>query len=120
MVGRISCASNEGIIIAMFPDVCIVQQVSVPFPLFAKQSDASGVTTTVKANGLGLHTKASIVTRCSGDEAGQSGIKSGTIGGVCQPKTWASNIVSQGNPVVRHNDEWWMNNKNTIGKLFWI
>lgn len=67
------------------------------------------------------HTSASIITQCHGDEAGiGGGVKSGTTGSICRPKTWSESVRIEGNYAVRHNDIWYMNNGNTEGKLAYI
>ncbi|NJO32625.1 MAG: DUF4150 domain-containing protein [Rhodospirillales bacterium] len=64
---------------------------------------------------------ASLTTCCHGDEPGTGlGVASGTVGGVCNPKTHSGSVRVQGEWAIRHNDEWWMNNRNTVGKLYWV
>jgi hypothetical protein len=64
---------------------------------------------------------ASLTTCCHGDEPGTAlGVVSGTVGGVCNPKTHSASVRVQGKWAIRHADEWWMNNRNTVGKLYWV
>jgi hypothetical protein len=112
--------SRKGIIVSLYPDVCFVGNVAVPFIIHAIQDDDANTAPTVRMTGQRSHTKGSLITRCYGDEAGDAGIVSGTVGGVCEPKTFSSSVNIEGKPAVRHNDEWWMNNRNTIGKLCWM
>ena len=45
---------------------------------------------------------------------------SGTHNSVCEPKTWSPTVRFEGHGAVRHQDEWWMNKRNTVGKLAYI
>ncbi len=38
----------------------------------------------------------------------------------CEPKTWSKTVKIQDKGVVRHDDEWWMNHRETWGKLTYI
>ncbi len=114
--------TGDGYLISNLPDWCVMPGGGgpIPFNISAIQGDDAGTAATVRQTGLRSHTSASLITHCTGDEPGQAGVSSGTIGSVCQPKTWSTTVRFEGNYAVRHNDEWYMNNKNTTGKLFYV
>lgn len=71
--------------------------------------------------GLRAHKFASLVTRTIGDQPGTAGgVKSGTVGAACHPKTHSGSVNIEGSPAIRHTDEWYMNNRNTVGKLTYV
>jgi hypothetical protein len=111
---------NDGILISVDPDWCLPPGGggAIPYNIHAYQCDAAGTAATVRQTGQRSHTLASIITYCSGDEAGTGlGVQSGTIRGICQPKTWSTTVRIEGHNAVRHCDEWYMNNMNTTGKM---
>lgn len=115
----------RGIIISLTPDVCLTpvgaSTVPVPYSIYAIQGEDANTAATVRYTGQRAHTMASLTTCCHGDEPGTAlGVVSGTVGGVCAPKTHSASVRVQGKWAVRHTDEWWMNNRNTVGKLTWI
>jgi hypothetical protein len=117
--------TGDGILISIYPDVCLTPvggvMVAIPYTIFAYQSDDANTAATVRQTSLRSHTSASLITHCYGDEAGTGGgVISGTHNGVCEPKTWSPTVRFEGHGAVRHQDEWWMNKRNTIGKLTYI
>lgn len=118
--------TGEGIIVSMYPDVCKTPVgpalVPVPYSIYAKQNDAAaGVAETVHQTSQRSHKLGSLVTMSHGDEPGTGkGVKSGTVQEVCTPKTFSESVRIEGMNAVRHTDEWWMNNKNTVGKLNYV
>jgi hypothetical protein len=117
---EISRDTSRGIIISKYPDVCRSPVCPVPYTIVAYQSDDANTAPTVRATGERLHKQSSIVTQCSGDEPGTGlGVKSGTVRSVCHRKTHSSNVRVEKEWLTRRGDEWFMNNKNTIGKLVW-
>jgi hypothetical protein len=117
--------TGEGIIVSIYPDVCLTPMgstmVPVPYTIWAKQSDEASTTPTVRFTGQRTHNRGSLITKCQGDEAGTGGgVKSGTHNGLVEPMEHSSTVRSEGKNVIRHNDIWWMNNKNTQGKLMWV
>ena len=117
--------TEEGIIVSIYPDVCLTPMGStmapVPYIIWAKQSDEAATTSTVRFTGQRTHNMGSLITTCHGNEAGTGGgVKSGTHNGLVEPLEHSSTVRSEGKPVIRHNDVWWMNNKNTQGKLMWV
>ncbi|UXN02619.1 polymorphic toxin type 15 domain-containing protein [Bartonella sp. HY406] len=112
---------DKGILISSYPDWCKVPDKPCPFPLHAKQYEDANTTPTVRQTSKRSHTTKSIMTCSHGDEAGIGlGVESGTRGSICQPKTWSKTVRFEGANAVRHNDEWWMNNKNTSGKMNYV
>lgn len=117
--------TDEGIIISCTPDICKTpvgsKLIPIPYSIHALQGDDANTAATVRFTGMRAHNMASMTIRCMGDEPGRGlGIKSGTVGSVCNPKTHSKIVRIEGKEAVRHSDEWWMNNKNTIGKLAYI
>ncbi|SFE64103.1 protein of unknown function [Methylobacterium sp. yr596] len=65
--------------------------------------------------------RGSLIRQCYGDEPGVGGgVRSGTRGAECEPKTWSWSVRAEGRPMVRHDDEWWMNHRNTYGRLTYL
>jgi len=117
--------TDEGIVVSTEPDICLTPSggtmVPVGYNIWAKQADDARTTPTVKLTSLRSHNMASLITTCHGDEAGTGGgVKSGTHNGICEPKGHSSNVYSEGKQMIRHTDEWWMNNRNTVGKLIYV
>ncbi|WP_108818338.1 PAAR-like domain-containing protein [Pseudovibrio sp. Alg231-02] len=117
--------TSEGYLISIYPDVCLTpvgsSYVPIPYTIVAKQSDDANTCPTVRATKKRVHTMGSIITKCSGDAAGTGkGVKSGTIESVCHPKEHSSRVRACGHFVIRQNDVWYMNNKNTQGKLNYV
>jgi hypothetical protein len=117
--------TGEGILISIYPDVCLTPvggvMVAIPYTIYAYQSDDANTAATVRQTSLRSHTSASIITHCYGDEAGTGGgVTLGTHNSICEPKTWSPTVRFEGHGAVRHQDEWWMNKRNTIGKLTYI
>lgn len=117
--------TSEGIIVSLTPDVCKTPVgsalVPIPYSIYAIQGEDANTAATVRYTGQRAHNMASKATRCHGDTPGSGlGIKSGTVGSVCEPKGHSGNVRVQGQWAVRHSDEWWMNSKNTVGKLTYV
>lgn len=114
--------TGEGILVSSLPDWCrLPDGTPVPFTICAIQGDDANTAASVRQTKLRSHTTASLIINCKGDEPGTGlGVRSNTVGSICQPKTWSKTVRIEGHHAVRHNDEWWMNNKNTFGKLFYV
>ena len=117
--------TDEGIVVSTEPDICLTPSggtmVPVGYNICAKQADDARTTPTVKLTSLRSHNMASLITTCHGDEAGTGGgVKSGTHNGICEPKGHSATVYSEGKQMIRHTDEWWMNNRNTVGKLIYV
>lgn len=116
---------GDGIIVSVTPDVCKTpvgsSMVPIPYSITAKQGDDANTVATVRMTSKRAHNMDSLVTKCTGDQPGTgTGIKSGTVGSVCHPKTHSSNVRIRGAWAVRDADMWDMNNRNTVGKLTYI
>ncbi|WP_421703753.1 DUF4150 domain-containing protein [Aliiroseovarius sp.] len=116
---------GDGIIVCLAPDVCKTpvgsSMVPVPYSITAKQGDDANTVATVIMTGKRAHNMASLVTKCTGDQPGTgTGVKSGTVGSVCHPKSHSSNVKVRGQFAIRNSDEWYMNNRNTVGKLVYV
>ena len=113
--------TQDGLIISEAWDWCRSNASPVPYPITAKQIQAGNLANTVRQTNDKSHVRGSIVDRCEGDEGGQGGgIHSGTHNGACWPKTWSETVRFEDRNAVRHDDEWWMNNGNTWGRLHYI
>ncbi|BAQ45499.1 hypothetical protein Maq22A_c11185 [Methylobacterium aquaticum] len=94
--------------------------VPVPYTIWCRQADAAELADSIRQTDERTHARGSLVLRCYGDEPGTGGgIRSGTTGAECTPKTWSSSVFVEGREMVRHDDEWWMNHRNTYGKLIY-
>jgi hypothetical protein len=117
--------TGQGIIISLSPDVCKTPVgsalVPIPYTITAIQGDDANTVATVRMTGQRAHNMASLVTQGSGDAPGTGmGVVSGTVGSVCHPKSHSGSVRIRGEWAIRHNDEWWMNNRNTLGKLTYV
>ena len=115
---------DDGIIVSMVPDVCMTPQgfidLPVPYTVWCRQADAANLANSVRQTDDRSHALASIVLKCYGDEPGTGGgVDSGTTGAECTPKTWSQSLRAEGRNMVRHTDEWWMNHRNTYGRLIY-
>ena len=118
--------TGEGILVSMTPDVCRTPNgpamPPIPYSVWAKQNNSAAATAaTVRQTGMTSHTSASLITVTHGDAPGVGGgVKSGTVGSICQPRTWSKTVRFEGKNAVRHDDEWWMNRKNCHGQLTYL
>ena len=112
--------TDEGIIISECLDWCFCKGGAIAgYRLTAKQREATNMADSVRPTDDRTHVKDSIILRCEGDGKADAGVKSHTIEGACWPKTWSESVTAEGRNIVRHDDEWWMNNGNTWGRLFY-
>ncbi|WP_128293453.1 DUF4150 domain-containing protein [Afifella aestuarii] len=112
--------TSEGLVISKYPDVCRSPVAPVPYTIVAFQSDDANTATSVRFTGQRAHKQDSIITCCTGDEPGTGlGVKSNTVTSVCHRKEHSRTVRVEGQWATRDGDEWWMNNKNTIGCLVW-
>ncbi len=107
--------------ISLTPDVCKTPMgpatPPVPYPVTASLGDAVLVVPSVKANGHPvLVLDQSFVPATKGDKPGVAkGVKSGTVGDICEPLEHSTTFRVGGRSVLRHFDTFWMNARNTIG-----
>ncbi|ENA0608834.1 DUF4150 domain-containing protein [Enterobacter bugandensis] len=108
-------------VISTTPDVCKTPigpaVLPIPYPVIADMGTAVGVVTSVNANGKPLLVlEQSVIPKTQGDEPGTArGIKSGTVGDICEPLEHSKTAFAGGKPVLRHGDAFWMNARNTAG-----
>lgn len=110
-------------VVSVKPDVCKTPRGDstppVPYPVTANMASAVMVVPSVKLNGFpAVVLNQSSIPQTLGDSPGAAkGISSGTVGDVCEPLGHSETVFFGGKPMLRHNDEFWMNNRNTIGLI---
>ncbi len=112
----------QAIVVCTAPDVCKTPIGSatppIPYQITGKLGDDSNTSQDVFLTGLKAFRFDSVVTNVKGDEAGSAtGIKSGTVGDIAEPKTASTVVRVNGQWLVRDGDTFWMNRRNTIGEL---
>ncbi len=111
------------IVVSLCPDVCKTPMGSatppVPYSVIANLGDAVQIVPSVKVNGCPvLVLDQSFIPYTKGDEPGVAkGIKSGTVGDICEPQEFSKSVFAGGKPVLRHFDKFWMNARNTTGLI---
>ncbi len=111
--------THEAIVVSTYPDVCRSPVAPVPYSIVGRFKTSSGLAQSVRATEQCTFTEASRIDGVVGDEGGTGkGVKSGTHaqGGVCTPVEWTPSVRAEGQRIVRHDDRFDMNNKNTQGK----
>ncbi len=109
-------------VVSLLPDVCQTPDKKgppIPYGISIDLGGAAGVSSNVNFNGdpAFLYDQSDTV-KVEGDEAGQGkGIKSGTVGAKAEPITSSSSVCINKKQLVREDDLFYMNNKNTVGKL---
>lgn len=117
--------TNKAIIIFLAPDVCLTpvgpSVVPVPYPVVDFCGHKQNYTSTVQFTGLKVMVAKSSTAHVHGDEPGTNkGIKSGTVGGCCEPMKRAASVRAQGAYVIRNLDRFFMNDSNTVGEVLFI
>ncbi|MGH0004675.1 DUF4150 domain-containing protein [Pseudovibrio ascidiaceicola] len=117
--------NGKPIIYSTTPDVCKTPIGSstppIPYSIVAYPKDHANYTKTVKFTKQKVMVLRSNTTCCTGDERGSAkGVKSGTVGDICEPIDHSINVRAEGSPIIRHGDKFHMNNKNTIGVVEWV
>ncbi|SDA32875.1 protein of unknown function [Methylobacterium sp. UNC378MF] len=94
-------------------------QAIVPYRIHTQgQIEGAQAAGSVRQTDQASYVEGSLIKACYGDEAATGGgVQFGTQGAECEPKTWSKTVKIQDKGVVRHDDEWWMNHKETWGKL---
>lgn len=116
--------SDKFIVVCTTVDVCYTPMGSSTPPIayqitstFTDSSDISSNVFFTKEEAF-LYNQ-SFITNVTGDEAGTcGGIKSGTNISRVDPKTASSTVFANKCQVVRHMDECFMNNRNTVGLVY--
>ncbi|WP_318364568.1 PAAR-like domain-containing protein, partial [Enterobacter sp.] len=110
-------------VVSTTPDVCKTPMgpstPPVPYPVTANMGTAVMVVPSVKLNGCpAVVCDQSIIPQTTGDAAGVAkGVSSGTVGDVCEPLAHSETVFFGGRPMLRHNDAFWMNSRNTVGLI---
>lgn len=110
-------------VVSTKPDVCKTPRGDstppVPYPVTADMGTAVMVVASVKLNGCpAVVLDQSKIPQTKGDSPGAAkGVSSGTVGDVCEPLEHSETVFFGGKPMLRHNDEFWMNSRNTIGLI---
>lgn len=109
-------------VVSISPDVCLTpignSIVPIPYAISATLTDDAKACRSVKIEGRQTYNFKTIVTKCTGDQPGtKKGVKSGTQGDICEPKSHAPSIKIEGNHAIRNRETFWMNKRNTIGEL---
>lgn len=94
-------------------DVCYVGKSTVCFTNIAKSEDAANTASTVFHNGYALCHQESYFSKSTGDEAGDSGINSGTIAGKAIFISGSNTVFIEGHPAVKVGDKMISNDGNT-------
>nr|WP_258134637.1 PAAR-like domain-containing protein [Escherichia fergusonii] len=114
---------SDWFVVYTTPDVCKTPMGSstppIPYRVTAKLEDAAQPVPSVNANGKPVVVLTqSFIPKTIGDEKGTvKGVQSGTVGDICEPLEHSSSVKAAGFYVLRHDDEFHMNCKNTIGKI---
>ena len=111
---------SKAVVVSMAPDVCKTPKGGppVPYNIIAKLHLSENVSPNVNFISCPAFTIISNTKKVWGDEPGiGKGVKSFTVGEKAEPITKSSTVRINGNWVVRHDDAFHMNNKNTMGKL---
>ena len=114
------------IVVCITPDICLTPlgpiMVAVPYQIVAFPEMACLASDNVKFAGEpALLQSRSMIMNVVGDEAGVGGgIKSGHNCWVVEFDHGSNSVHINGQKVVRHNDQCWMNGRNTRGKVVYV
>ncbi|MES2150245.1 MAG: PAAR-like domain-containing protein [Pseudomonadota bacterium] len=110
--------------VSLLPDICKTpigpSTPPIPYSIVGEFVDATDVSPNVKSRSdpVILHQR-SIIPTVKGDEPGTAGgIKSGTFGKRVETKTASKTYFGNNAATVQEGCEVWMNNRNTIGKIY--
>jgi hypothetical protein len=124
MAGEIVTKSKRFYCVSIVPDFCRTpigaSAIPVPYMIIGEFCEATGVSPNITSNGDPVVIHAStVIPTVKGDEPGiAKGIKSNTVGGRVQHMEKSSTLSFNGERAVRVGDLVYMNDKNTIGKVF--
>lgn len=110
------------VVISLAPSVNKTQVgpsvVPIPYPVTIDLNNENNFSDNVNFNGNPACRFDSDTTKVVGDEAGTlGGVKSGTQGAKAEPKDKSSSVKVNGKYLIRCNDMFYMNSKNTVGRL---
>ncbi len=112
-------------ILSLTPDVCKTPIGSstppIPYCIVGYPDEAAdNYTSSVFFTGQKAMVLRSSTTCCHGDEPGTAkGVKSGTVGDICEPLDHSATVRTEGSPVIRNLDKYYMNCSNTFGCVYW-
>ncbi|HEV7817121.1 MAG TPA: PAAR-like domain-containing protein, partial [Janthinobacterium sp.] len=116
--------SSRFFCISLSPDVCKTPRgpgtPAVPYIIKGEFQDATGVSPNIRSNGEALAlADSTVIPTVTGDEAGTAGgTTSGTYGKRVQHNEKSASVSFNGQRAIREGDLVWMNDKNTIGKIY--
>ncbi|PWF46706.1 RHS repeat-associated core domain-containing protein [Massilia glaciei] len=124
MANETATKSKRFYCVSLTPDICKTPMgpanPPIPYSVVGEFADATNVSPNVKSRSepVILHQR-SIIPTVKGDEPGTAGgIKSGTCGKRVETKTASKTYHGNGTATVQEGCEVWMNNRNTIGKIY--
>jgi hypothetical protein len=124
MAGEIVTKSKRFYCVSIVPDFCRTpigpNSPAIPYMIIGEFSEATGVSTNITSNGepVVIH-GSTVIPTVKGNEPGVGGgIKSNTVGGRVQAMEKSSTLSFNGERAVRVGDLVYMNDRNTIGKVF--
>lgn len=116
MADNVAARKQSGwVIVAIAPDVCKTPMGNstppVPYQVIAELETAEGVANSVRINGHpAVVWDISHTPKTIGDAPGKAtGVKSGTVGGICWSDAHSNSVSAEKKRLVRHGDEFWMN-----------
>ncbi|WP_426171409.1 RHS repeat-associated core domain-containing protein [Pseudoduganella sp. R-34] len=110
--------------VSLTPDICKTpvgnSVVPIPYTITGEFKDAKDVSRSVKTQSapVFLHNK-SVIPSVKGDERGTlGGVKSGTYLKTVESKDYSSTKGANGTQTIQESRIVWMNNRNTIGRIY--
>ena len=95
--------------------------VPVPYTVVGYFDESVNTTRSVRFTSDQVFTMTSFVREVHGDAPGSAGgIKSGTVSATAEPIEHSVNVRAERFHIVRHDDLFYMNNRNTIGRAIFI
>lgn len=112
-------------IVSLAPDVCKTPVGSstppIPYPVVDYCGHDENYTPSVRFTQQKAMVMRSNTTHVHGDAPGTAGgVKSGTVGKRCHPIEHADAVRAEGSCVIRHLDQFWMNDRNTKGEAVFV
>lgn len=124
MANETATKSKRFYCVSLVPDICKTPigpaRPPIPYSIIGEFAEATDVSPNVKSlsEPVILFQRSTIPT-VKGDEPGTAGgIKSGTYGKRVETKTASATLRANGTATVQEGCEVWMNNRNTIGKIY--
>ncbi|MDB5935018.1 MAG: hypothetical protein JWQ01_2362 [Massilia sp.] len=124
MAGEIVTKASRFYCVSLEPDICKTpigaSTIAVPYVIKGEFAEATGVSANITSNGEPVVIHAStVIPTVTGDEKGTAkGVKSQTVGKRVQHDQKSSSVSFNGERAVRVGDTVFMNDRNTIGRVF--